>query len=220
MKKKRSSPGRQGNFDESWQREFPAIPDTVELSRPYATPPMHCHVPPNWVDHPLCIVDHATEYEATEPRYMAWKYGTTLQGYRIGADLCQTLTFSDWDWVRYWIPEIQDYGDTEPIADGWRNTYDDLFQFNGEGQPYYSSPTMTGSITYWVLWIDDNYPLGTHDPDALDSAPIAVVNNTYAGWSSIAAPQDDPPTTITYGVAPGRARGRFAGQWLQVIQLR
>jgi len=175
--------------------------------------PMHCHVPPYGADHPPCIVDHATGYEAIEPRYMAWKYGATLREYRIGADLCQTLTFSDWDWVRYWNPAIHDYGDKEPIADGWHYTYDDFFNFNGEGQPYYWSPPTTGSITYWVLWIDDNYPLGTQDPYAFDDAAITVVNNTYAGWSYItvgnryvsyhAIDETSPPPPLSYSLFDG-----------------
>jgi hypothetical protein len=48
---------------------------------------------------------------------------------------------------------------SRPIGDGSRWVIDDLFQWNGEGQPPDWCTPGEGSLTYYVMWVDDDYLL-------------------------------------------------------------
>jgi hypothetical protein len=147
---------------------------------------MHCHVAPyNEYHEPPCIIDNMG-YEATGSRYAAWAQGRTLQGYRGAAGLGPPA-LDDIEAVRYWNASENTYDPAQPVGDGSHWIVDDLFQWNGEGQPFDWCPPGDGSLTYFVMWVDDYYlvPGGecmpdTNDGQAYDDADIAVVNNTYA----------------------------------------
>ena len=156
--------------------------------------PMHSHLPPTWEDTDFRIINWSNGYEAWT-RYATWKWDRLLWQYRAWDGDIGPADNVDFDWVRYWDSGLGDYGDPEQIGDGNFVWDADLYRWEGAAHPATAAVGGPGTLLYWVLWEDDDYIMGLYHPetrdtnDTYDDCPIEILNNTYAGWSYIAAPQ-------------------------------